>query len=372
MTAVLSNALALTVGHAEFKSAVAAAAKRVPSRPALPILGCIRLEARDGTLAIDAYDQDVAFTATLRAGAADSGVALVSGRLLGTLAETLPAKPVHLRTEGDRLHLECGTVKLGFPMLPAGDYPALPQLPDPIGTVNAADFVSTVRRVASATSSDATMPSLTGLWFRPDDELVMAASDGYRAATAETPWARTDTSAGEFFVPAHTFADLAGLVSGAGEVTLHVGPHLVGLSTAGRAFTLARMSGDYPGDRALALFAFDAGHRVTLDGVEFAEHVSRANRVHEQQQPITLDFSADEVAISATGADSTQAAAAMACELEGEPLTVKVNPDYLANALKMAGAGEVALEFAGQFKPFRVLPVPRTGYRHLIMPIRKS
>lgn len=371
MTAVLSRELALTVDPGEFKAAIAAAAKRVPSRPALPILGCIRLEAGNGTLVVGAYDQDVAFTATLSADTAGDGIALVSGRLLGTLVDTLPAKPVHLHVEGDRLNLECGTVKLGFPLLPAGDYPALPQLPDAIGIVNAADLTSAVRRVTSATQQDATPPFLVGLWFRPGDELAMAASDGYRAAVAEVPWARTDTDAGEFFVPAHTFDALIGLLPAAGEVTLHVGDHLVGLSAAGRSFTLARMGGDYPGERALSLFEFEAQYRVVLDGSEFADHVSRANRVHEKQSPITLAFTADEVSITATGADTTEAAAVMPCHLEGKPLTVKVNPDYLANALRQVGAGEVALEFAGEFKAFRVLPTTGTGYRHLVMPIRK-
>jgi DNA polymerase III sliding clamp (beta) subunit (PCNA family) len=108
-----------------------------------------------------------------------------------------------------------------------------------------------------------------------------------------------------------------------------------------------------------------------VDGPEFAEHVRRANLIHEKQTPITLAFDADEVSVSATGADRADAAATMPCQLEGEPLTVKVNPDYLANALRQVGAGEVALEFVGPRQGFRVLPVGGTGYRHLVMPIRK-
>ncbi|MER7278364.1 DNA polymerase III subunit beta [Dactylosporangium sp. NPDC000244] len=367
MTAVLTQ-LACAVDQAVLKAAVAAVAKRLPSRPALPTLACVKLTVDGDRLSIAAFDYDTSATAAVSVDGRGDGQVLVSGRLLSALTDTLPAKPVALTVDNGRLKLTCGTVKLGFPTLPVDEYPQLPDLPPAVGTVDAAEFARAVKRVAAATGPDAEPKNLIGLWFSFDAVLTMLASDRYRAAAGVVSW-QASGEAGHACPPAHLVADTAHLLSG--RVTLYADDALFGMSDGNLTVVTAQLT-DHPGERLRSFFDGQTNRTVELDAEEFAGHVGRAAKVHEKATPIILDFADGGVAIRATGEDSTDADAAMDCDIDGGPIEIRINPDYLTAAIKAAGTGRIALRMGAVTKPVQVLPVGDDSYRHLIVPIRKQ
>ncbi|MFJ9371199.1 hypothetical protein ACIRRA_43290 [Nocardia sp. NPDC101769] len=80
----------------------------------------------------------------------EPGDVLVSGRLLTEIAKALPARPVELSDNGDRLEIVCGQSRFALPLMAVDDYPALPALPPMAGAVDYADFCDAVTRVAVA------------------------------------------------------------------------------------------------------------------------------------------------------------------------------------------------------------------------------
>lgn len=368
MTAVLTRGLTCTVDQAALKAAVGAAAKRVPSRPAMPTLGCIRLDVTGDRMTVQAFDFEVSLSATLTVDGQHDGSVLVSGRLLSALVDTLPAKPVHLVVEDDRLKLTCGTVRLGFPTLPVSEYPALPVLPPAVGTVDAAVLARAVKQVAVATGPDANPPAFVGMWLQFGDDMLLAASDKYRAAACTVPWQRTDEHTPDAVVAAHVLADIAPMLSG--EVTVHADGSLLGLSCGDVTVVSGRIAEGHPKAKILQFFETAGKHVVTVDAAEFVEHLSRANKVHEQTTPVVLSFDAGSVSIRASGKDTTDADAAMDCRLDGEPIELLVNPTYLIDAVRAAGTAQVVLSIVGAARPFQVLPVGDDSYRHVVVPIR--
>jgi DNA polymerase III subunit beta len=370
MTAVLTDQLACTVDQAAFKAAVAAAAKRLPSRPALPLLACIRLDLSGDRMTVNAFDHEVSLSAVLSADGRGDGSVAVSGRLLSALVDTLPAKPVHLAVEGDRLKLACGTVKLGFPTMSIDDYPALPQLPPQVGTVDATVLARAVKRVAVATGPDATPVELIGMWLQFGDDLLLAASDRYRAAKTTAAWQRTGRHADDAVVAAHVLADVAPTLTG--EVTVHADGTLFGLTSGDITVVASQIGGKHPKAGLLRFFETEGVHVVTVDSAEFVEHLSRANKVHEKTSPIILSFSDGEVSIRATAEDTTDADAAMDCTLDGEPIEIRVNPTFLIDAVRACAAAQVVMPIVAPSKPFQVQPVGDDDYRHVVVPIRQD
>jgi DNA polymerase-3 subunit beta len=368
MTAVLTRGLACAVDQAAFKAAVGAAAKRLPARPANPVLACLRLNLVDDRMTVQAFDYEVSLSATLAVDGQGDGSVLVSGRLLAALVDTLPAKPVHLAVEDDRLKLTCGTVKLGFPTLPVDEYPALPSLPAAVGTVDAAVLARAVKQVAVATGPDANPPAFVGMWLQFGDDMLLAASDKYRAAACTAPWQRTVEHAPDAVVAAHLLADIAPMLSG--EVTIHADGSLLGLSCGDVTVVAGQIAEGHPKAKILQFFETTGKHVVVIDAAEFVEHLSRANKVHEQTTPVVLSFDAGSVSIRASGKDTTAADAAMDCRLDGEPIELRVNPTFLIDAVRAAGTSQVVLSIVGAAKPFQVLPVGDDLYRHVVVPIR--
>ena len=77
---------------------------RCPSRPVVPVLSGLRLDAADG-LTLSCFDYELSATTRLPADIAEPGSALVPGRLLAEITRSLPGQPAEFRSDGDEVTL---------------------------------------------------------------------------------------------------------------------------------------------------------------------------------------------------------------------------------------------------------------------------
>ena len=177
--------------------AVAWTARALPARPAVPVLAGIRLQAA-ADLTLSSFDYDVSAQARVPVEAEEEGEALVSGRLLAEITRSLPARPVEITTDGSRATLTCGSATFTLLTMPTEDYPSLPEMPPPAGSIGSDAFASAVSQSATAAGRDDTLPALTGVRIEIEGEtLTLVSTDRYRLAVRELRWtpARPDLSA---------------------------------------------------------------------------------------------------------------------------------------------------------------------------------
>ncbi|WP_427354227.1 hypothetical protein, partial [Enterobacter mori] len=62
----------------------------------------------------------------------------MSGRLLNDIVRSLPAAPVTVELDGGKVVVTCRSSRFALATMPVGDYPALPELPTAVGTVDGA------------------------------------------------------------------------------------------------------------------------------------------------------------------------------------------------------------------------------------------
>ena len=75
-----------TVERDVLAEAVTWTARSLPSRPSIPVLAGVRLEAStSGTLALSSFDYEVSAVSQISADVAEAGTVLVSGRLLAEI-----------------------------------------------------------------------------------------------------------------------------------------------------------------------------------------------------------------------------------------------------------------------------------------------
>ena len=123
---------------------------------------------------------------------ADAGTVLVSGRLLADISRALPGKPVDVATDASRVAVTCGSGRFTLLTMPVEEYPTLPAMPDPSGTVAGDIFTEAVAQVSIAASRDETLPILTGIRIEVEtDRLTLMATDRYRLAVRTLPWRPT-------------------------------------------------------------------------------------------------------------------------------------------------------------------------------------
>ncbi|HEV7647643.1 MAG TPA: DNA polymerase III subunit beta [Actinophytocola sp.] len=366
--------------------AVAWVARSLPSRPPVPVLGGILLDAGDSeagseALTISGFDYEVSATVGVAATIADGGRILVSGRLLADITRSLPAQPVEIMVDGARVSITCGSAKFSLPTMPVEDYPQLPAMPPHAGELTGEVFGLAVSQVAVAAGKDDTLPMLTGVRVEINgDKLTLVATDRFRLAMREFTWTPDEgmANAGEVavLVPARTLADAAKSLGTAGatvELALAPGDGLIGLSGSGRRTTSRLLDTEFP--RYRQLLPSEQTATAIIEVPPLVEAIKRVSLVAERGTQVRLEFGESGLRLSAGGDDEGSAEEEIAVEYNGDPVTIAFNPSFLQEGLGALHSDRAELTFTTPSRPALIKPVGEDGtvvpgYLHLLMPVR--
>ncbi|WP_406495412.1 DNA polymerase III subunit beta [Streptomyces sp. NBC_00846] len=327
--------------------AVAWAARVLPTRSPVPVLGGLLLEAADGRLRISGLDYEASACIEVETETVRAGKVLVMGRRLLDVCRVLPEGVVECAVEGSRFSLAGDRARFGLSVLPFDDYPALPPLPEVLGAVDAEEFAAAVAHVAVAAGRDDTLPTLTGIRLALDgDTMTLAATDRYRFAVRTLTWKPgQDGVSADVVISARRLAEIARSFSRAGMVQLALDGGSVGFELAGMRTTVRLLDGRLP--RHDKLFAMTDPLRAVLDRAPLVEAVKRVAVVAEGGSPLHLTFSGDSVLLQA-GYEDDVASQRLPAALGGtDELTVAFNPSYLMDALASFDAPVVRFELMG-------------------------
>ncbi len=413
--------------------ALAWVARALPTRPVVPVLSGLRLEAADG-LTLSCFDYEVSATAQIEAEVAEPGTVIVPGRLLAEITRSLPALAVEFSTDADVVNVICGSAEFALFTLPADEYPALPAAPPLAGTVDGGLLSAAISQVGPATSRDDTLPMLTGVCLDIDgDTLTLAATDRYRLAVRAVPWhpVRPELRAAAL-VPARTLADAAramtpgvpvgiafdtgpeaaagGPSGGRGDAEPRPAEGMISFTVGGRRLTTRLIGGEFI--RYRSRFPAEFGGRAEVPGALFTDAVRRVSLVADRASPVRLRFSPGSVLIEAQTEGRARAVETVPAEFRGGEPVIAFNPHYLLDGLtaalvatpaepagpaaddaeggaaddaeggaagraEAADPGLVSIEFTSPAKPALITRVPADqdagavpDFRYLVVPLR--
>lgn len=366
----------IRVEQEELAEAVAWTARTLPSRPTSPVLTGVRLSGSGDSVQLAAFDLEVSSKADISAVIDEPGTAVVNGRLLAEIAKALPSHPVELGLEGGFVTLRCGRSNFGLPTMAVEDYPELPELPPHAGQVNAADFASAVSQVAIAASRDDTLPVLTGIRVElTSSTMRLAATDRYRLAVRDIPWQPVSGGEHHALVKARQLHELGRSLGHADAVQIALGEGddgRIGFGLGDRELVTRLLAGDFP--KYQQLLPTESHTVATVETVPLVEAVKRVKLVAaERTSPIRLQFSDGEVLLRAGAYDDAKAEESLECAMDGDPLEIAFNPDYLLDGLTAAGTERTTLSFTTANKPAVLSPAgDDPTYQYLLMPVRLS
>lgn len=362
--------------------AVSWVARALPTRPVVPVLSGLLLHAEGDGLQLSCFDYEVSARATVPAEVGGPGSALVPGRLLAEIARSLPVADVDVRTTPDMVMLTCGSAEFGLVSLSRAEYPALPEVPGVLGTVDGGLLATAAAQVVPAASRDDTLPMLTGACLEFDGQaLTVAATDRYRMAVRRLPWdPALPLAHRSVLVPARTLADVARTMAPGKPVTIGVAQSardgaraadgLICFEGGGRRLTARLIGTEFIRYEA----RFPAGYAASaeLPAGPFTEAVRRVSLVAERGAPVQLAFRRDVVVIEAQSDGRARAVESVQVRLVGQDQVLSFNPQYLLDGLTAAtltGAGaagghpgdRIRLQFSGPARPALITWVSGDG-----------
>ncbi len=363
--------------------AVTWAARALPSRPPVPVLAGLLLEADPhGVLRLSSFDYEVSAKVEVPAEVMDAGTALVSGRLLADIARALPGKPVDVATDGSRVSVTCGSGRFTLLTMPVEEYPTLPAMPDKSGVIAGDVFTEAVNQVTVAASRDETLPILTGVRMEIEGEaLTLLATDRYRLALRTLDWRPATPDISRIaLVRARTLSEVAKALGAAGDVTIALSTggssELIGFEAAGRHTTSLLVDGEYP--KVRSLFPDTSPTHAVTSTAALIEAVRRVALVAERNTPVRFSFAEGTLTLEAGQGEDAQASEALECTLSGEELSIAFNPQFLLDGVGALGHPFARLSFTQSTKPAVISGQAEAegdddeSYRYLLMPVRMA
>lgn len=372
MAAASVAGMEFRIDSAVLTDAVAWAARVLPARSPLPVLGGLLLEAAEGGLRVSGLDHEASARVEVEADTAVEGRALVLGRRLLDICKVLPKGPAELAVEGARLSVTSGDARFGLSLLPLDDYPAAPALPEVRGLVDGDAFAAAVGQVAVAAGRDDSLPVLTGIRLALDGAtMTLAATDRYRYAVRTLEWqpeAGAPVEGADVVVPARRLTEIARSLAGTGPARLALDSGSLGFESAGTRSTTRLLDGRLP--RHDKLFALGE-HALAVTGrAPLTEAVKRVAVVAEGDSPVQLAFSPTGLHLQAGYEDDVASQRLPATLTGAESLTVAFNPGYLLDALGSLASPEVHFHLLGPGQRALLTDGPEATHRHLLMSVK--
>lgn len=365
--------MVIEVEQKTLKKALAALGRVVPSRSPNPLLTHAHLRVNGEGLLFRGTDGVVELELGLPARVEGEGEreVLVPREALAILEGNASERTL-LEVEEARLRVRAGKFQAELRLAPAAGYPA-PEFPGGEGVSLPREVLGeAVGRVRYAAGKEEYRPIFRGVNLEFSQEGLRAvASDGYRLALYDAP--HPFPFQRQVVAPARELALALALLEGleVEEVTLRLEKHVLGLEGEGEALSLRlalnTLAGDYPDYRRVIPQTFVA--RVEVETRALKEALRRLEALAEEKNHrVDLSLLGEgELLLRAEG-DYGEGEERVPALVEGKPLTLAINGEYLLEALPREE--RTTLQVSGATTPLVVAPGDGGGYRAVVVPLR--
>ena len=365
--------LKLSTNRDELVAKLSLVSRAVSTRAATQALSGILITASEDGVELAATDGEVGLRTTMEAQVESQGSVLLPGRLLAELARSLGEAGVEIESrESERdVEIRSGSSSFHLRVLPAEDFPKLPDQGEEPLKIPAAALAETVELVAPAASRDDMRPVLTGVLVSAGaEEMTMVATDSYRLAVKRTDLEKGIGGELEANIPARALRELGRIVAAEeiDEVAVSLLPNQAVFGAGAILLSTRLIDGQFPNFRQLLPESYE--HDVRLPRPEFLEVTRRVSQLAQRNAPLRLSFSSGELKVSASTPDVGDAEEAMPAVFDGEPLEIGFNPEFLREGIESVAGDEVMLRLISPLRPGLLQPVDNEDFRYLVMPIR--
>lgn len=363
----------ISITRTELTRALAIVSRGIAAHSTLPILSCIHvLTADDSKVIFETTDLDTSIQCSVTAFIEEPGSVAVPGKLLGTIAKSLPDAAVLMETNhAGQLEITCGgsTSLLNTP--DATDFPSFPHLnPTQTVTLPVARIADMSDFVSRAISRDNHRVIMTGIYLSVhDNRLTLVSTDSYRLALCEATLQQPVEEPFEVILPGYFFRDTMKNEANNEEISLGVTENQILMSFADSTYVTRRIEGDYPNYERL----IPKSHKMSavVDTSELVAGIRRAAVLAPPNASVKFLFSVEKqaIVISSKSQDVGEATESISAEIEGEDIEIAFNYNYILDALVSMTTDKTIIELEADKRPGVIRPTSSDRMLYLVMSV---
>ncbi|BBJ28334.1 DNA polymerase III subunit beta [Athalassotoga saccharophila] len=343
--------------------------RAVASRPIRPILNGVHFDLKDG-LTLTATDMEFTVRSKIPDVKGDKSF-VVDAKTINEIVKSLPDKEVKFSIDGQKLEILSGKSKFQIFIQDGAEFPDVKVPSDGIEfSMKRTQLYSMLERVAFSAATDENMKNLNGVYIEIENGISRAvAVDGFRMALVE---GKIDEKIEiNFLLSLRAVKELLRVLSltNVEDVNLKFENRQISFEFDNMIFICKIVDAEFPNYKRVIPDEFKT--KIIVDRNELRSAVRRVSIITRSgSETVKFNIEKDRMKISSKSADLGEAEEVVDIQMEGEPIMIAFNPNFILDALNHTDEDKIQLSFVDSNKPLMIDTVDLKGYFFIIMPVR--
>lgn len=324
----------------------------VASRPAMPILSNLLLEADESGLKMVATNMDMTIVSKVPANTDRPGSITLPAKKLQSIIRELQDGEVQVEVNKTVATIKCNRAQFKLNGLPTDDFPSLPVFKEtrefkvPQGMLSRG-----FRSTEYAMSLDSSRNVLNGIYtcFQ-DGKLTLVATDGRRLALYEDELEFPESQQINVILPCKAVTEIHRLLGDEGDVHVSITNTQAAFEFGDTLLVTKLTDGNYPNYRQVIPSRYS--ERIELPTDEFLEIVRRVSLLSsEKTNTVRFQFSEGKLTVLSSTTEIGEAQEEMPLDYNGRDLAITFNADFIIAPLKAVNEETITFDLIDQSSP---------------------
>lgn len=374
----------VTLNRTAFLDELATVQRAISGKTTIPILTGVKLSITDAGLTLTGSNADISIETFLSADnekasmlIESTGSIVIQARFFNEIIKKLPEQTLTLELiENNQVVITSGKALFNVNGLNAESYPQLPIVDDQTSFKLPARVLNKlISETVFAVSSQESRPILTGVHMMlNNNELLAVATDSHRLSQRKMMLNDVNQTF-DVVIPGKSLQELSRSFKDEEElVDISIMDNQILFRTETMNFYSRLLEGNYPDTNRLIPTNFTT--EITFNVSSLLAAIDRASLLsHEGRNNIVkLAIDSEQVTIYGNSPEIGNVEEKLSyLQVEGDPITISFNPDYMKASLKSFGDIDITIRFISPIRPFTLQPKDgEIEFIQLITPVRTN
>jgi DNA polymerase-3 subunit beta len=356
--------------------------RAVSTRPNIPVLANVLIEAEKGKLKLSATNLEVGISTWIGAEVSEPGKLTVSAKLLAEFVSSLKKGKLEMLEKDQMFEVNFVDNQADFLIIPADDFPKVPEAEgQTLMEIKAVDLANAIALTSFSAGVDESRPVLTGvLMFAKNKDLTLVGVDGFRLSR-KTLTLESEIKKDSFqeIVPAKSLIEIEKLIQEVADDKTIVKVYYLGAKNqllfqiGDIEFSTRLIEGEFPPYEKIipsestvkfSIHREEMANMIKIVSIFARNVIGNKTRFSVTAEDKKLTLSANVVDI---GKNESQAEIS---DLRGDDFETGFNIKFLTDMVTAIKSKEIHFESNGPTAPGVFLDPDDKDYIHIIMPMR--
>lgn len=340
----------------------------------MPVLECIKIEAKNDVLTLTAYDGEISIEKKINVEVLDEGEVCVNGKFFSDFIGKVSFSEITVDSDDKGVKIEYGDNETYMQTLPASDFPVIKEKnisEENFFEIKESALKELIQNVVFCCATDDSRPILKGCLLEAKDGYLYAtALDGFRMACS-----KQEIVGGvdmKIVCPARTLTEISRMMEGNDEILkIYADKNKLSVAVKDTVVTSRLYVGEFV--RKENIFPVDFATVVKVNRALISSSIERASVLTrgDKNNLVIMDIKNGKITINANS-DMGKVEETVKAEVQGLDICIAMNGKFLQDAIKALEEENAIISFNTPVAPFTIENEEDKTTQYLVLPVRTS